>query len=137
MQVGRVGKLELTDGGVDVLLDIDNGYDDIPADALAVVGNRSAVGEQYVELQPQTDSAPYLQDGSQIAQDDTRTPIATQKLPSATSPTPSSRSTSRRSARRSASSARPSAGPARTCSGSSTPATPSSGGQRQLRHRRA
>ena len=80
VQVGRVGKLELTDGGVDVLLDIDNGYDDIPADALAVVGNRSAVGEQYVELQPQTDSAPYLQDGSQIARDDTRTPIATQKL---------------------------------------------------------
>ena len=80
VQVGRVGKLEVTDGGVDVLLDIDNGYDDIPADALAVVGNRSAVGEQYVELQPQTDSAPYLQDGSQIARDDTRTPIATQKL---------------------------------------------------------
>lgn len=80
VQIGRVGELELTDGGVDVHLDIDNGYDDIPADTLAVVGNRSAVGEQYVELQPQTDQAPYLQDGSQIARDDTRTPIATQKL---------------------------------------------------------
>ena len=30
-------------------LDIDNAYDDIPADAQALVGNRSAVGEQYVE----------------------------------------------------------------------------------------
>ncbi|MGY2700487.1 MULTISPECIES: MCE family protein [unclassified Nocardioides] len=80
VQVGQVGKLVLTDAGVDVVMDIDNGYDDIPADALAVVGNRSAVGEQYVELQPQTDNAPYLTDGSQIAQDDTRTPIPTQKL---------------------------------------------------------
>ena len=32
----------------------------IPADTLAVVGNRSAVGEQYVELQPQVDGEPYL-----------------------------------------------------------------------------
>ena len=80
VQVGRVGTMKLTDEGVDVVLDIDNGYDDIPADTLAVVGNRSAVGEQYVELQPQTDSAPYLRDGSEIAQDDTRTPIPTQKL---------------------------------------------------------
>ena len=76
----RSSKLRLTDDGVDVYLDIDKGYDTIPADALAVVGNRSAVGEQYVELQPQTDSRPYLHDGSQIAQDDTRTPIPTDKL---------------------------------------------------------
>lgn len=80
VQVGQVGKLVLTDDGVDVVMDIENGYDDIPADTLAVVANRSAVGEQFVDLQPQTDSAPYLANGSQIAQDDTRTPIPTQKL---------------------------------------------------------
>jgi len=80
VQVGRVGKLDLTDDGVDVYLDIDNSWDDIPAESLAVVGNRSAVGEQYVELQPQVDSGPYLDDRSEIAQADTRTPIATQKL---------------------------------------------------------
>jgi phospholipid/cholesterol/gamma-HCH transport system substrate-binding protein len=80
VQIGQVGKLRLTDGGVDVVLDIDKDYDRIPADTLAVVGNRSAVGEQYVELQPQTDSAPYLGDGSEIARDETRTPIPTQKL---------------------------------------------------------
>ena len=80
VQIGRVGKLELTDAGVDVYLDIDNGWDEIPADSLAVVGNRSAVGEQYVELQPQEDTGPYLGDDSQIALADTRTPIATQKL---------------------------------------------------------
>ncbi|MBI2246151.1 MAG: MCE family protein [Nocardioides sp.] len=80
VQIGRVGQLELTDSGVDVYLDIDNGWDEIPADSLAVVGNRSAVGEQYVELQPQEDSGPYLGEDSQIAMADTRIPIATQKL---------------------------------------------------------
>jgi phospholipid/cholesterol/gamma-HCH transport system substrate-binding protein len=80
VQVGQVDKLVLTDEGVDVHLDVEKGYDDIPAETLAVVGNRSAVGEQYVELQPKTDSAPYLSDGSEIAMDDTRTPIPTQKL---------------------------------------------------------
>ena len=80
VRVGQVEKLELTDAGVDVYLDIDNAYDDIPADAQALVGNRSAVGEQYVELQPQSDDEPYLKDASQIATADTRTPIPTQKL---------------------------------------------------------
>jgi phospholipid/cholesterol/gamma-HCH transport system substrate-binding protein len=80
VRVGRVEKLELTDAGVDVYLDVDNDFDKIPADTLAVVGNRSAVGEQYVELQPQTDARPFLRDGSQIAMDDTRTPLPTQQL---------------------------------------------------------
>ncbi len=81
VRVGEVQKLVLTHDGVDAYLDIDNGWDDkIPADALAVVGNRSAVGEQYVDLQPQTDDGPYLHDGSQIAMADTRTPLPTQKL---------------------------------------------------------
>ena len=80
VRVGQVDKLVLTDGGVDVHLEIDDEYDDVPADTLAVVGNRSAVGEQYVELQPQSDEKPFLKDESEIAMDDTRTPIPTQKL---------------------------------------------------------
>ena len=80
VRIGQVNKLQLTDQGVDVYLDIDKSYDTIPSDTLAVVGNRSAVGEQYVELQPQVDTSPYLHNDSEIAQDDTRTPIATQKL---------------------------------------------------------
>ena len=80
VRVGQVEKLELTDSGVDVYLDIDNEYDDIPADAKAVVGNRSAVGEQYVELQPQTDGKPYLSDDAEIAVEDTELPIQTDTL---------------------------------------------------------
>ena len=78
--VGEVKKLEVTDEGVDVLLAIDNEWDDIPSDTEAVVGNRSAVGEQYVELQPRTADGPFLRDGSEIAREDTTTPIPTSKL---------------------------------------------------------
>ena len=80
VSVGKVNKLVLTDEGVDVVLDIDNSFDEIPADTLAVVGNRSAVGEQYVELQPQRDDGPYLHNDSVIDQKDTRLPIATDTL---------------------------------------------------------
>ena len=80
VKIGQVEKLVLTDEGVDVYLDVDNSYDTIPADALAVVGNRSAVGEQYVELQPQVDTKPYLKEKSEIAVEDTRTPLATETL---------------------------------------------------------
>jgi phospholipid/cholesterol/gamma-HCH transport system substrate-binding protein len=80
VRVGQVEKMELTDEGVDVYLDIDNDYDAIPSDTLAVVGNRSAVGEQYVELQPQADGKPFLRNNSEIAPENTRTPIATQTL---------------------------------------------------------
>src|SRR4029079_12525857 len=65
VRVGQVSSLELTNEGVDVNLDIDNAFDSIPSDTLAIVGNRSAVGEQYVELQPQAHSGPYLSDDSE------------------------------------------------------------------------
>lgn len=80
VRVGEVQELRLTDDGVDLVLDIDREHDDIPADALALVGNRSAVGEQYVELQPQRDAGPYLREGSEIARDRTATPIQTDTL---------------------------------------------------------
>ncbi len=80
VRVGEVEELVLTDDGVDLVLDIDEEFDDIPADAHALVGNRSAVGEQYVELQPQSDRGPFLADGSEIARDRTTTPIQTDQL---------------------------------------------------------
>ena len=80
VSIGKVNKLVLTDEGVKVVLDIDNSFDEIPADTLAVVGNRSAVGEQYVELQPQRNDGPYLHNDSVIEEQDTRLPIATDTL---------------------------------------------------------
>ena len=80
VRVGEVSSLELTDAGVDLNLDIEKDFDTIPSDTLAVVGNRSAVGEQYVELQPQADTEPYLTDESEIATENTRTPIKVETL---------------------------------------------------------
>ncbi len=80
VKVGQVHSLVLSDSGVDVHLDIEKGYDRIPADALAVVANRSAVGEQFVDLQPQSDQSPYLEQDSTIAPEHTEIPISTRTL---------------------------------------------------------
>ncbi len=73
--VGRVGDMSLTSEGIEVDLLIDSSAPQIPASARAVVANRSAIGEQYVDLQPDTDQGPFLEDGSVIAVGDTTTPI--------------------------------------------------------------
>ncbi|MFP5069793.1 MCE family protein [Pseudonocardia nantongensis] len=80
VSVGRVGPLTLTDAGVDVQLDIDNGAPEIPADTRAVVGNLSPIGEQYVDLQPVGPGGETLAAGSVIPQERTQTPVQVQTL---------------------------------------------------------
>ncbi len=75
--VGRVGEIRLTHDGLQVDLNIDPDAPRIPADLDAVVANRSAVGEQYVDLQPRGGGGPFLSGASVIAADRTRTPVAT------------------------------------------------------------
>lgn len=77
--VGRVDRLRLADDGVHVDLRIDEGVE-VPADTGAVVENRSAVGEQYVDLQPLSQGGPFLADGDRIAEKETRTPLPTETL---------------------------------------------------------
>jgi phospholipid/cholesterol/gamma-HCH transport system substrate-binding protein len=78
--VGRVERLRLSDDGIDVVLDIEDDAPPIPADTLAVVANRSAVGEQYVDLRPVHDKGPYLADGSVVPRDRTKTPSSPETL---------------------------------------------------------
>jgi phospholipid/cholesterol/gamma-HCH transport system substrate-binding protein len=78
VSIGTVEQMVLTEEGV--YLSIDKEYDQIPVETIALVGNRSAVGEQYVELQPTTDDGPYLEEQSEIAQEDTQIPISTETL---------------------------------------------------------
>src|SRR5205823_1158544 len=78
--VGRTGELRLTSGGVEVPLDIDPNAPRIPQRVQAVVTNRSAVGEQYVDLRPNADGGPYLQNGSVIQQNATQTPLPVEDL---------------------------------------------------------
>lgn len=78
--VGRVTDMQLSPSGVDVVMDIDHASDPIPSDVVAAVHNRSAVGEQYVDLLPQRTGEPYLHEGSVIERPDTRTPLPTTTL---------------------------------------------------------
>src|SRR5207248_7823166 len=75
--VGRVGPMTLTPGGVEVQLKINHGTK-IPQDVHATVANLSAVGEQYVDLEPQVDlgSNPHLLgNGSTIPASATTIPL--------------------------------------------------------------
>ncbi|MEU4658329.1 MlaD family protein [Streptomyces sp. NPDC023723] len=74
VSVGRVGDLELTADGVVAELRIKKSAPGIPADTRAVVAGLSAVGEQYIDLRPQSDTGPYLADGARIALPDTEVP---------------------------------------------------------------
>lgn len=64
--VGRVGALTLQPDGVQVELILDSDGPKIPDTAKAVVANRSAIGEQYVDLRPTNNSGPYLKNNSVI-----------------------------------------------------------------------
>ncbi|MGC0377508.1 MCE family protein [Streptomyces sp. SAI-229] len=74
VSVGRVGPIGLTDEGVVAELRIKKSAPRIPADTKAVVAGLSAVGEQYIDLRPESDGSPYLTDGTRIEQADTRVP---------------------------------------------------------------
>lgn len=78
--VGKVGKLEFKDNGVMATLDLENSAPKVPADVVAAVANKSAIGEQFVDLQPRRNSGPYLHEGSSIDLKDTRIPIDTTTL---------------------------------------------------------
>lgn len=60
--------------GTTVVLALDNGVK-IPRDVTATIGNKSAIGEQFVELAPRTAGGPVLADGDVIRLDSTTSPI--------------------------------------------------------------
>jgi phospholipid/cholesterol/gamma-HCH transport system substrate-binding protein len=78
--VGKVTGMNLTATGLEVDLHINDSAPQIPADLTASVADRSAVGEQYVDLVPNTSTGPYLADGSTIEQRDTTLPLSTNTL---------------------------------------------------------
>ena len=75
VQLGKVTSVGLTPTGAKATLSLKTSPK-VPADLTAKVLSVSAVGEQYVDLQPKTDSPPYLHDGSVIAARDTTIPQA-------------------------------------------------------------
>jgi virulence factor Mce-like protein len=80
--VGRVGPIQLTGDGIKVKLELDKGKRIPREGTAAVVANRSAVGEQYIDLQPSRNTGPYLDEGKPytIPRALTRLPVSTAEL---------------------------------------------------------
>jgi phospholipid/cholesterol/gamma-HCH transport system substrate-binding protein len=77
--IGNVTRLQVTADGARAYLHIEEGWN-VPAGAHAAVHNESAVGEQYIDLVPQTRTPPYLEDGSVIPETRTSTPLPEESL---------------------------------------------------------
>src|SRR3984957_502738 len=75
VQVGKVTAVSLTAKGAKATLSLGTSPK-VPAHLQADVLSVSAVGEQFVDLRPRTDSGPYLHNGSVIAMHDTTIPQA-------------------------------------------------------------
>lgn len=80
VSVGRVGALRLTANGVEADLNISDSAPRIPAPLHAAVADLSAVGEEYVDLRPETSSGAYLTSGSVIPERDTQLPLPVTSL---------------------------------------------------------
>ena len=79
--VGRVGDMSLNDDGVDIELLIDREWAGrIPADSVARIQSKSAVGEQFVNLTPGSGTDEMLEDGDRIARSRTELPVDFQEL---------------------------------------------------------
>ena len=75
VQLGKVTDVRPTKSGAEATLSLATSPK-VPADLQARVLSVSAVGEQYVDLVPKTDSGPYLENGSVIAAKNTTVPQA-------------------------------------------------------------
>lgn len=77
--IGRVGNVVPDATGIRADLEIDDHWK-VPANASASVHDRSAVGEQYVDLVPASTAAPDLENGDTIPIDRTSTPLPPEDL---------------------------------------------------------
>ncbi|MFC6011592.1 MlaD family protein [Nocardia lasii] len=77
-RIGQVTSIEIIDSGDSIAAQvrIDKRFQ-VPTDTLVTVQALSAAGEQFVDFKPNTDSAPYLQNGAVINYKDgkVRTPV--------------------------------------------------------------
>ncbi|MDN5896780.1 MAG: MlaD family protein, partial [Nocardioides sp.] len=66
--VGRIESMKTTTDGMEAVLRIEDGAPDIPADVTAKVANRSAIGEQYVDLRGESTDGDLLEDGDKLTE---------------------------------------------------------------------
>jgi len=77
--VGEVTDVVLSKDGVQALIEVDADRD-IPKTVQATVRNRSAVGEQYLDLVPSGESTDVLKDGSTVGRAQTAVPVSEEEL---------------------------------------------------------
>jgi phospholipid/cholesterol/gamma-HCH transport system substrate-binding protein len=75
VRVGSVAAIDLVGDGVRADVSLNPGAK-VPADTAAVVRTLSPAGEQFLDLQPRHDGAPYLADGDRIAASQTSIPTS-------------------------------------------------------------
>ena len=79
--VGQVGQMDVIEDGVRIELMIDKEFDQIPSEEIeARVMFKSAVGEQFIDLLPGSDDAPYLEHEDVIPKEQNSIPVSTQAL---------------------------------------------------------
>ena len=79
VRIGSVERVEFRREGVTAHLEIDEDAR-VPRDLVAEVHNRSAVGEQYLDLVPRSAGGAVLADGDRVDAADTTTPVAEEDL---------------------------------------------------------
>ncbi|MEV6767669.1 MCE family protein [Nocardia sp. NPDC051030] len=78
-RVGRVSDVHVSGDGVAANAEIDDSAR-IPVGGTVAVGRLSAAGEQYLDFRPDTDTGPYLRDGSVVERARTGVPVAIQSV---------------------------------------------------------
>lgn len=74
-RVGKVQSVEIDDGGIVAVARI-NAEKKIPLGGTVAVRRLSAAGEQFVDFRPESDTGPYLTDGSQVDAAQVSAPVA-------------------------------------------------------------
>ncbi|MFI6778043.1 MCE family protein [Nocardia sp. NPDC050412] len=78
-RVGKVVDVRVSGDGVAAIAEI-NDTARIPVGGTVAVGRLSAAGEQYLDFRPDSDSGPYLSDGSIVDRSATSTPVTVQAV---------------------------------------------------------
>lgn len=78
-RVGKVLDVRVSGDGVAAIAEI-NDTARIPVGGTVAVGRLSAAGEQYLDFRPDSDSGPYLSDGSIVDRSATSTPVPVQSV---------------------------------------------------------
>ena len=78
--VGKIASMEYIPAGVRATLNIEKDAPKMSEDTVAVVANKSAIGEQFMDLQPRSNRGPYLRAGSTISASNTVVPLDATRL---------------------------------------------------------